>query len=229
MRPLRIPVILNNTLRCCTASTTSNSASSTSATSHDIRARFRQLYKGLGEKERKFIDTMVRVDHAGELGADRIYAGQYSVLQRTPVGPVIKEMWEQEKHHLAQFETLMNEYRVRPSALYPIWSTAGWALGAGSAILGKEAAMACTVAVETVIGEHYDSQLRELLSLEEAKEGDKERRAELCAIISQFRDEEMHHLETGLEHDAEKTPLYHMYKGFIEFGCRAAIKVAEKV
>ncbi|KNC83486.1 hypothetical protein SARC_04267 [Sphaeroforma arctica JP610] len=191
--------------------------------------RFRHLYKGLSETERTFIDTLVRVDHAGELGADRIYAGQYAVLKTTPVGPTVKEMWEQEKHHLATFERLMNEYRVRPSALYPVWNVAGWVLGAGSAALGKEAAMACTVAVETVIGEHYDSQLRELLSMDEAKEGDRERRAELCGIISQFRDEELHHLETGLENDAEMTPFYNAYKTVIETGCRAAIKVAERV
>ncbi|KAK3724996.1 hypothetical protein QZH41_017471 [Actinostola sp. cb2023] len=104
----------------------------------------------------KVIDRIIRVDHAGELGADRIYAGQYAVLRNTRTGSVIKEMWDQEKIHLKTFEKLITERRTRPTLLHPVWNVAGYLLGAGTALLGKEAAMACTVAIEEVIGNHYD-------------------------------------------------------------------------
>lgn len=109
------------------------------------------------------VDEFIRVDHAGELGADRIYAGQMAVLGRTAVGPTIEHMWQQEREHRAEFERLIGAYRVRPTVMTPLWSVAGWALGAGTALLGEKAAMACTVAVETVIVEHYNDQLRQLM------------------------------------------------------------------
>lgn len=114
-------------------------------------------------KKTPLIDEIIRVDHAGELGADRIYAGQMAILGNTKMGPTIKHMWEQEKDHRERFEKLINKYRVRPTALTPIWNVAGFALGAGTALLGEKAAMACTVAVETVIVEHYNDQLRQLM------------------------------------------------------------------
>lgn len=82
---------------------------------------------------------------------------------KTPVGPTIKHMWEQEKEHRIQFEKLINHYRVRPTVMTPFWHVAGFALGAGTALLGEKAAMACTVAVETVIVDHYNEQLRRLM------------------------------------------------------------------
>ena len=93
----------------------------------------------------------LRVDHAGEFGADRIYAGQHAVLKGSSVGETIQHMWDQEKHHLATFNSLIPEKRSRPTLLLPLWSVAGYALGAGTALLGKEAAMACTVAVEVMM------------------------------------------------------------------------------
>lgn len=114
-------------------------------------------------KPSALVDEIIRVDHAGELGADRIYAGQMAVLGNGPMGPTIKHMWDQEKEHRAEFETLINKYRVRPTILTPIWNVAGFMLGAGTALLGEKAAMACTVAVETVIVEHYNDQLRQLM------------------------------------------------------------------
>ncbi|CAI9735006.1 5-demethoxyubiquinone hydroxylase, mitochondrial-like [Octopus vulgaris] len=107
--------------------------------------------------QKNLVDRIIRVDHAGELGADRIYAGQYAVLKKTPVGSLIKEMWEEEKYHRETFEKLMVQHRARPTALLPIWNVAGFVLGAGTALMGKEAAMACTVAVEDVIGHHYNA------------------------------------------------------------------------
>lgn len=109
------------------------------------------------------IDEIIRINHAGELGADRIYAGQYAVLGNTPVGPTLQHMWEQEKKHRNEFERLIQEYRVRPTVMMPIWNVAGFVLGAGTALLGEKAAMACTVAVETVIVEHYNDQLRRIM------------------------------------------------------------------
>ena len=124
---------------------------------------------------------MVRVDHAGEFGADRIYRGQHDVFSRrgdAKTTELVKHMWDQEKHHLATFEEYMTKYRARPTALLPVWSVAGYVLGAGTALLGKEAAMACTVAVESSITEHYNDQIRELI------EDDPEANKELIETIT---------------------------------------------
>ena len=175
-------------------------------------------------KDWKLYDRIIRVDHAGELGADRIYAGQMAVLGNSDVGPLIQHMWDQEKHHFKTFSELIPKHRTRPTVLTPIWNVAGFALGAGCALLGKEAAMACTVAVEETITEHYNNQIRELLELEESKD-----RNELLATIKQFRDEEMEHHDTGIEHDAEQAPAYKALKSVIQTGCHAAIWLSERV
>lgn len=111
-------------------------------------------------------DRIIRVDHAGELGADRIYAGQMAVLGNTPMGKQIGHMWEQEKEHRRKFEVLINKHRVRPTVMTPIWNVAGFMLGAGTALLGEKAAMACTVAVEDIIVKHYNAQLTEIMECE---------------------------------------------------------------
>lgn len=172
----------------------------------------------------QIIDRIVRVDHAGELGADRIYAGQMAVLGTTKVGPTIKHMWEQEKVHRAEMERLMKKYRVRPTVLLPIWNVAGFMLGATTALMGEKAAMACTVAVETVIVEHYNDQLRQLM---ETPGADKEK--ELLDIITKFRDEEQEHHDCGIEHGAQQAPFYDALTNVIKFGCKTAIKISEKI
>ncbi|XP_041363328.1 5-demethoxyubiquinone hydroxylase, mitochondrial-like isoform X2 [Gigantopelta aegis] len=174
-------------------------------------------------KRRAMLDRMIRVDQAGEFGADRIYAGQLAVLGNSSVGPVIKEMWEQEKVHLSKFETLVRKHRARPTVLLPIWNVAGFVLGAGSALLGKEGAMACTVAVEDVITDHYNSQIRELVA-DSAEEN-----TELLETIKKFRDEEMHHHDIGLENNAEQAPFYNALTQVIKAGCRGAIWISERV
>ncbi|XP_064599897.1 5-demethoxyubiquinone hydroxylase, mitochondrial-like [Liolophura sinensis] len=174
-------------------------------------------------RTKALLDKIIRVDHAGELGADRIYEGQIAVLGRTAVGPLIKEMQAQEKEHRETFEKLMVKHRVRPTALLPLWHIAGYVLGAGSALLGKEGAMACTVAVEDVIGEHYNNQIRELVEL------DPEEHRELLKTLKKFRDDELHHHDTGLEHDAEKAPFYTALTQVIKVGCRGAVWISEKV
>ncbi|XP_030840093.1 5-demethoxyubiquinone hydroxylase, mitochondrial [Strongylocentrotus purpuratus] len=176
-----------------------------------------------GLTRREMIDRFIRVDHAGEVGADRIYAGQLAVLKNTSVGPLIQEMWDQEKHHKETFERLIPERRVRPTVLLPIWNVAGYVLGAGTALMGKEAAMACTVAVEESIGQHYNDQIRALI------EDDPEVHKELLEIIKQFRDEELEHLNTGLENDAKKAPMYSTMDMVIKGGCKAAIWLSERI
>ena len=178
------------------------------------------------QKRREMIDRIIRVDHAGEFGADRIYAGQHSVLKSDPeTGPLIQHMWDQEKHHLATFERYLPKYRSRPTALLPIWRVAGYALGAGTAMLGKEAAMACTVAVEASITEHYDAQIRTLLEDEEVEGEHKE----LVDTIRQFRDEEQEHHDIGLEQEAEQAPMYEALTSVIKIGCKGAIWLSERI
>ncbi|KAJ8251180.1 hypothetical protein GJAV_G00218180 [Gymnothorax javanicus] len=174
-------------------------------------------------EEKAMLSRMLRVDHAGEYGANRIYAGQMAVLGRSQSAPLIQRMWDQEKHHLQKFDEILAENRIRPTALLPLWNIAGFVLGAGSALLGKEAAMACTVAVEESISEHYNSQIRALM------EFDPDRYKELLQLIKEFRDEEMEHHDTGLEHDAESAPAYGLMKSVIQAGCSAAIFVSERI
>ncbi|KAM7418647.1 hypothetical protein PAMA_015988 [Pampus argenteus] len=127
-------------------------------------------------EEKEMLDRILRVDHAGEYGANRIYAGQMAVLGRSRTGPLIQQMWDQEKEHLAKFNEILAENRVRPTVLLPLWNVAGFLLGASTAMLGKEGAMACTVAVEESISEHYNSQIRALM------EKDPERYTELLKV-----------------------------------------------
>lgn len=170
------------------------------------------------------VDSIVRVDHAGELGADRIYAGQMAILGRSKMGPTIQHMWDQEKQHRAKFEELIVKHRVRPTALLPIWNVAGFVLGAGTALMGEKAAMACTVAVEDVIVEHYNEQLRSLM--ENNKETiDKE----LLETIQKFRDEELEHHDIGLENGAKQAPFYQLLTNIIKTGCKTAIAITKVV
>ncbi|NP_001087922.1 coenzyme Q7 homolog, ubiquinone L homeolog [Xenopus laevis] len=174
-------------------------------------------------EEKAMLDRIIRVDHAGEYGANRIYAGQMAVLGRSTAGPIIQHMWNQEKEHLKKLNELMVSNRVRPTILMPLWNVAGFALGAGTALLGKRGAMACTVAVEASISEHYNSQIRTLM------ESDPEKHQALLQTIKKFRDEELEHHDTGLEHDAEQAPGYFLLKNAIQLGCRAAIFLSERV
>ena len=164
-------------------------------------------------------DEIIRVNHAGEYGAQRIYQGQLAVLGNDPCAPTLRHMAEQEQVHLQTFEALMVARRARPTALWPLWHMAGYALGAGTALMGKRAAMACTVAVESVIAEHYQSQLEQL----------DENEQELKDTITTFRNEEMEHHDIGLEHEAEQAPLYDVLSGVIKTGCQAAIWLTKRL
>jgi ubiquinone biosynthesis monooxygenase Coq7 len=165
---------------------------------------------------------MIRVDQAGEYGATRIYAGQLAVMgDRAPHGPAIAAMAEQEKRHRAQFDSLIARRGVRPTALQPFWSVAGYALGAATALIGPEAAMACTAAVEEEIDRHYTQQLDAL-----EKDGSD---PELAAMIEDFRADEREHRDAALAAGAERAPAFPLLSGAIRLGCRAAIKLAERI
>ena len=168
------------------------------------------------------IQRMIRVDQAGEFGATRIYEGQLAVMgDRGPHSGEIAAMARQEEGHRKRFDAMMAERGVRPTLLQPFWSAAGYALGAGTALLGPEAAMACTAAVETEIDKHYSDQLDRL---EETGED-----PELAAMIHEFREDEREHRDAALEMGAEKAPAYPILSGLIRLGCRAAIKISERV
>ena len=169
------------------------------------------------------IEAMIRVDHAGEYGAVRIYEGQLAVLKRrkgvAASVETIEHMAEQEQRHLTTFDKLVNERRVRPTALEPVWRIAGFALGAATAAMGEKAAFACTAAVEEAIDEHYAAQIAALEDKDPA----------LKSMVTEFRADEAAHRNTALEHGAEQAPGYKLLSEAIKAGCRVAIKLSEKI
>ena len=167
-------------------------------------------------------DRMIRVDQAGEFGANRIYEGQLAVMgDRGPHSAEIRAMAAQEERHREQFDALMARRGVRPTALQPFWSAAGYGLGAVTALIGPEAAMACTAAVETEIDRHYSDQLDALM------EADAD--PELAAMIEDFREDEREHRDAAIAHGAERAPAYPLMSAVIRAGCRAAIKLSERI
>ena len=169
---------------------------------------------------REVLEEMIRVDHAGEYGATKIYDGQIAIFgKNSKLGKTIQHMADQEQEHIDKFNELILEHRVRPTALLPLWNVAGYALGASTALMGEKAAMACTVAVEKVIGEHYKEQL-DLL-------GDDHK--DLKKTISKFRDDELEHHDIGIEHDAENAPGFKIMSKVIELGCKTAIAISKKI
>lgn len=166
---------------------------------------------------------ILRVDHAGELGAVHIYRGQQAVLGKARgherTAAQLQEMEGHEAVHLARFDALLNEHRVRPTLMAPVWRAAAFAIGAGTALMGDKAAHACTEAVETVIEEHYASQIAELA----------DRDPELAAELTKFRDEELAHRDIAIEEGARQAPAYPLLAAVIQAGCKAAIKISEKI
>ena len=166
------------------------------------------------------VASMIRVDHAGEYGATRIYAGQLAILgTQSPAGRAVVHMAAQEAEHLKHFEGMLTARRIRPTLLHPLWNIAGYGLGAVTALIGPRAAMACTAAVETEIDLHYAEQRRDL--------GDAE--PELGATIDRFQAEELEHKETALAHGAEQQLGYPLMSFLIRAGCRAAIAVSKRI
>lgn len=164
--------------------------------------------------------SMIRVDQAGEFGATRIYAGQLAVIRRnSPAAKLISRMADQEKHHLDRFNALMTQRGVRPTALQPVWHAAGFALGAATALISEEAAMACTEAVETEIDRHYGQQLDQL--------GDED--PELAADIERFRADELEHRDVAREAGAARAPAYPLLTAAIRGACRVAITLSKRI
>ena len=190
-------------------------------------------YKGAAMKQRKvkqaelpgdltksdLVKRFIRVNHAGEFGAKRIYEGQLSVLKNTKDAAVIEHMKDQEMHHLETFEKLIVERKVRPTVLHPLWNAAGFALGVSTALLGPKAAMACTVAVEEVIDEHYADQAAQLTEDE----------SELKEIINRFRGEELEHRDTTIEFGGETALGYPVLRRAIRAGSKLAIWLSERL
>ena len=183
-----------------------------------VKKKITKQYKSKTDKT--ILEEIIRVDHAGEYGATRIYDGQIAVFGKdSKIGKTIQHMADQEQEHIEKFNELLIEKRVRPTALLPVWNIAGFALGAGTALMGEKAAMACTVAVEKVIGEHYREQ-QNLLEDDEK---------ELKKTIAKFEKDELEHHDIGLEHDAENAPGYKVMTKVIEIGCKAAIAISKKI
>ena len=165
-------------------------------------------------------ESMLRVDQAGEYGATRIYAGQMAVLRRnSAAAKLVARMAGQEQRHLDRFNALMAERRVRPTVLQPVWNVAGFALGAATALMSEEAAMACTDAVETEIDRHYSAQLREL--------GDDD--PEFAADIAEFQAEELEHRESAREAGATKAVGYPVLTAAVRAACRVAIGLSKRI
>ncbi len=169
---------------------------------------------------REPVRSMIRVDQAGEYGATRIYGGQLAIMgDRVPAARAIAGMAEQEERHRAFFDRMIAERGVRPTLLQPFWDVAGFALGAATAAIGPEAAMACTVAVETEIDLHYQQQLDAL--------GDDD--PELRDAVLDFQAEELEHKEAALAAGAEQAVGYPVMTALIRMGCRVAIAVSKRI
>lgn len=178
---------------------------------------------GQSAQERE-LEEMIRVDHAGEYGAVQIYRGQQAVFGRisskSHAARIIAEMEAGEQEHLKTFDRLLAERHVRPTLMAPLWRVAGFGLGAVTALIGESAAHACTEAVEEVIEEHYGRQSARLAGGADP---------ELKSVVDRFREEEIHHKDTAIEQGARDAPGYGVLSAVIRFGCRAAIRISEKV
>lgn len=166
----------------------------------------------------EYLNRLVRVNHAGEYGAVRIYEGQMAVLGKGKHGKTLRHMLDQEVEHRDYFQNLIAERQGRPTVLQPLWHVMGFALGAGTALLGEKAAMACTVAVEEAIDDHYAEQAAAL--------GDDE--AALRDTIERFRAEELEHRDIGYDNGAEQAPAFPVLHGAIKSGTRLAIWLSER-
>ena len=172
---------------------------------------------------RKTLEEILRVDHAGERGAIKIYEGQLLALKTIKQDDVLKdkieEMKEQEKEHLEYFEKEIQKRKIKPTYFLPLWDIMGVTLGFGTALLGKKAAMLCTASVEEVIGDHYENQLKKL----------REDENDLKEKIKKFKIDEEHHKNKAYEAGATNKGIYSLMDKVIKTGSRIAITISEKV
>ena len=173
--------------------------------------------------DKKILEEIIRVDHAGERGAIKIYEGQLLALKTIKQDKSLKEkiekMKEHEKEHLEYFEKEIQKRKIKPTYLLPLWDIMGVSLGFGSALLGKKAAMLCTASVEEVIEDHYDNQLKNL--------GNDE--MELKAKIEKFKGDEINHKNIAYESGATNEGIYSIMDKVIKTGSRIAITISEKI
>jgi len=173
--------------------------------------------------DKKILEEIIRVDHAGERGAIKIYEGQLLALntlkQDEKLKGIIKEMKEQEKEHLEYFEKEIQKRKMKPTYFLPLWDLMGVSLGFGTALLGKKAAMLCTASVEEVIEDHYENQLKKI--------GEDEK--ELKKKIEKFKGDEVNHKNTAYEAGASKTGFYSIMDKIIRTGSKIAITISEKI
>ena len=172
---------------------------------------------------KKILEEIIRVDHAGERGAIKIYEGQLLALKTIKedenLKNIIEEMKEQEKEHLEYFEREIHKRKIKPTSLLPLWDMMGVALGFGSALVGKKAALLCTASVEEVIDEHYNNQLKKL--------GNDEK--DLKKKIEKFKEDEVNHKNLAYEFGATNKGLYSVMDKIIRTGSRIAITISEKI
>lgn len=164
----------------------------------------------------KLLHRIIRVNHAGEYGAKRIYEGQIAFTRNNEMKQKVQEMLEHELEHLEYFEQQIKENNIRPTFLLPFWHIAGYGLGAFTALAGDKMTMACTAAVETVIEKHYEKQLQQL------KDGD------LKTSIEKFQADEIHHKDIALEEKVEEEPYYDIFSKLVKIGSKTAIWLSER-
>ena len=177
----------------------------------------------MSKTDKKTLEEIIRVDHAGERGAIKIYEGQLLALktikQDNSLKEKIEKMKEHEKEHLEYFEKEIQKRKIKPTYLLPLWDIMGVSLGFGSALLGKKAAMLCTASVEEVIEDHYENQLKNL--------GNDE--MELKAKIEKFKGDEINHKNIAYESGATNEGIYSIMDKVIKTGSRIAITISEKI
>ena len=217
------------------AQTRSASTSANPMTTSDQATDGSKTKTVLSQEQRQFLDSALRVNQAGELAATLIYTAQTPPIVKSHphLRPLMKHMHDQEAGHFATFNKLLAKHRIRPTAMYPVWQAAATVLGWSTAMMGREAAMACTEAVETEIGNHYNGQVRELFRwMQELKSKGEEFDRELLELIDnikRIRDEELEHLDLAVENDAKEAQPYGLLTNSIRSGCRGAIWISERV
>lgn len=221
----------------CIASTHSRSTSTSASPllSRENGTSSKKTKTTLSQEQRQFLDSALRVNQAGELAATLIYTAQTPPIVKSHphLRPLMKHMHDQEAGHFATFNKLLAKHRIRPTAMYPVWQAAATLLGWSTGMMGREAAMACTEAVETEIGNHYNGQVRELVKwMQELKSKGEEFDPELLELIDtikRIRDEELEHLDHAVENDAKEAQPYGLLTNVIRSGCKGAIWISERV
>ncbi|KAI2779610.1 COQ7-domain-containing protein [Daldinia loculata] len=235
-QPTRRQFLSTTTKNNATVSSASSASSaSSSSTGPSGSQPKRKPLKPLTKEQRDFLSSALRVNQAGELAATLIYTAQTPPLVNAHphLRPLLAHMYAQEEGHFNTFNSLIAKHRVRPTALYPVWSVLASGLGWSTAVMGREAAMACTEAVETEIGGHYNNQIRTLLEMFEQWEAEGyevgEELQDLVTTLRRIRDEELEHLDHAVDNDAKKAEPHWLLTGVIRLGCRGAIWVSERV